>query len=66
MPRSRSSFLSRSNIREKASSLGLSAYPATLWRIRSAVMYPCVDNRAMTRFINRSTLEVATGITWKR
>ncbi|SHW79916.1 Uncharacterised protein [Mycobacteroides abscessus subsp. abscessus] len=37
MPKSRSSFLSRSNIRLKASSLGESEYPATEVRIRSAV-----------------------------
>src|ERR1700751_2268374 len=59
MPRSRNSFLSRSNIRENASALGLSEYPATVDLILSAVMGPRVDRRGMTRLPSRSTFEVA-------
>src|SRR5664279_3953393 len=60
MPSSRNSCLSRSKVRKNASSVGASAYPATLALIQAADRYRGELTRAITRFSSRSALAVAT------
>src|ERR1700710_118141 len=63
MPRSRSSALSRSNIRLNASSVDLlpsaASYPGTASRIRSALRNWRVDSRQITRLTSRSARRAA-------
>src|SRR5918992_2177073 len=65
-PSSRSSALSRSNIRKNASSPRASAYPGTIWRIRSAVRNCRVDSRQSTRFTSRSARAEDTSASYDR